>query len=95
MTNWTITTCDHYTDSGYIFCAHWTATAVDGEYTASIYATCSFGEGTPNIPYADVTEQEVLDWCWANGVDKDATEAALAEQIELQKHPVQEAGVPW
>jgi len=42
-----------------------------------------------------VTEQEVLNWCWANGVDKDATEASLAQQIELQKHPVQAAGVPW
>jgi hypothetical protein len=95
MTNWQITQTNYLTSTGYITTAHWTATAVDGEYTASIYSTCSFGEGTPTIPYADVTEQEVLDWCWANGVDKDATEAALAEQIELQKHPVQEAGTPW
>jgi hypothetical protein len=28
-------------------------------------------------------------------VDKDATEAALAQQIELQKNPVTAAGVPW
>jgi hypothetical protein len=42
-----------------------------------------------------VTEQEVLDWCWNNGVDKDATEASLAQQIELLKNPVTAAGVPW
>lgn len=34
-------------------------------------------------------------WWWADGVDKDATEAALAAQIELQKKPVVAAGVPW
>ena len=95
MTTWTITQCDRLTANGYITAAHWTATAVDGDYTASIYSTCSFGEGNPTIPYNDVTEQEVLNWCWANGVDKDATEAALAQQIALQKHPVVEAGVPW
>jgi hypothetical protein len=39
--------------------------------------------------------QEVLDWCWTSGVDKDATEAALAAQIELQKNPVTATGVPW
>ena len=94
-TTWTITQCDRLTSDGYITTAHWTATAVDGEYTASIYSTCSFGEGTPTIPYDQVTEQEVLNWCWANGVNKDAVEAALAQQIELQKHPVVEAGVPW
>ena len=94
-TTWTITQTDYETATGFITTAHWTATATDGAYTASIYSTCSFAPATPSIPYADVTEQEVLDWCWANGVDKDATEAALAAQIELQKHPVQEAGVPW
>ena len=94
-TTWQVTQTDYLTADKFITTAHWTATATDGAYTASIYSTCSFAPATPSIPYADVTEQEVLDWCWANGVDKDATEAALAAQIELQKHPVQEAGVPW
>ncbi len=44
---------------------------------------------------ANLTEEQVLAWCWASGVDKDATEAALAAQIEAQKNPVQAAGVPW
>jgi len=92
---WTITQCDRLTSDGYITTAHWTAAAVDGDYIASIYSTCSFGEGTPTIPYDQVTEQEVLNWCWANGVDKDATEAALVKQIELQKNPVIESGLPW
>jgi hypothetical protein len=92
---WTITQTDFNTDNNFIFCAHWTATAVDGDHTASIYSTCSFAAAEPSIPYADVTMQEVLDWCWANGVDKSATEAALAQNIELQKNPVTATGTPW
>lgn len=92
---WTITQCDRLTSDDFITTAHWTATAVDGDYTASIYATCSWQPGTPTIPYAQVTEQEVLEWCWASGVDKEATEAALAENIALQKNPVIASGTPW
>ena len=93
--NWKITETNYQTSDGYIFCAHWTCTGVDGDYSASVYATCSWQPGTPTIPYAQVTQQEVLDWCWDSGVDKDATEAAVAAQIAAQKNPVSAAGVPW
>lgn len=92
---WTVTQTDYETSNGFITTAHWTATAVDGDYTASIYSTSSWASGTPTIPYAQVTMAEVLNWCWANGVDKDATEASLAAQIELLKNPVVAAGTPW
>ena len=92
---WTITQTDYLTSDGFIITAHWTCTAVDGDYTASVYSTCSFEPATPSIPYNSVTEAEVLNWIWANGVDKDATEASLASQIELQKNPVTATGVPW
>ena len=95
MTNWTITQTNYETANGFIFTAHWTATQVDEGYTASIWSTCSWQPGTPTIPYASVTMQEVLDWCYAAGVDKDATEAALAQQIALQKNPVTASGTPW
>jgi len=87
--------CDRLTADGFITMAHWTVNAVDGEYSASSYGTCAFAAATPAIPYASVTEAEVLDWCWANGVDKDAIEANLANSIEAQKAPVTATGVPW
>jgi hypothetical protein len=93
--NWTITQTNYEVSNGFITTAHWTATAVDGDYTASVYSTCSWADGTPTVPYNQVTMQEVLDWCWSNGVDKDATEAALAAQIEAQKNPVTATGTPW
>ena len=92
---WTITQTNYETANGFITTAHWTATATDGNYSASVYSTCGWQPGTPTIPYDSVTMQEVLDWCWAGGVDKDATEASLLAQIELQKNPVTAAGVPW
>ena len=95
MITWIITQTNYETANGFITTAHWTATQVDEGYTASIWSTCSWADGTPTIPYADVTMQEVLDWCYASGVDKDATEAALAQQIALQKNPVTATGTPW
>ena len=92
---WTITQTDYIVADGFITTAHWTATAVDGDNTASIYATCSWHPGTPTIPYAQVTQQNVLNWCWESGVDKAATEAALADMLAAQKNPVSASGLPW
>ena len=94
MATWNISQTNYETANGFITMAHWTCTEVDGEYSASVYGTCGF-TGTPTIPYAQVTMQEVLDWCWAGGVDKDAIEESLAANIALQKNPVVESGVPW
>jgi hypothetical protein len=92
---WNVSQTDYETSNGFITTAHWQCNAVDGEYQASTYSTCGWVNGTPTIPYANVTMQEVLDWMWADGVDKDATETLLAQQIELLKTPVIASGVPW
>lgn len=92
---WTISQLDRLTSDGFITVAHWQCTGTDGEFTGSVYSTCSWQPGTPSIPYNQVTEQEVLNWIWTSGVDKDATEAAVAAQIEAQKNPVTATGLPW
>jgi hypothetical protein len=92
---WNISQLDRQTSDGFVTTAHWQANATDGDYSASVYSTCSWSEGTPTIPYDSLTMEIVLGWIWANGVDKDATEAALAAQIDLQKNPVTAKGVPW
>ncbi len=92
--NWTISTLERETSNGFVTTAHWQATAVDGEHTASIYSTCSWADGTVNTPYADLTQATVLGWVWES-VDKTATEAALAANIALQKAPVTASGTPW
>ena len=93
-TTWTISTLDSNTADGFVTTAHWRATAVDGEHSASVYATCGWSEGTPTILYANLTEATVLEWVWES-VDKTATESALAAQIALLKNPVKATGTPW
>jgi len=92
---WTITRTTYKTSNGFIKTADWTATAIDGNYTALINNTCSWEDGEPTIPYTNVTMANVLDWCWSSGVDKTATETMLAEKIALQKNPVTSSGTPW
>ena len=93
-TTWTISQLDRNTSNGFVTTAHWQATAVDGEHTASIYSTASWADGTVNTPYADLTQATVLGWVWES-VDKQATEDALAANIALQKAPVTASGTPW
>ena len=92
---WSISNLDRRTSDGFVIVAHWRATAVDGDYSASVYSTCSWTEGEPVVPYNNLTEQQVLEWVWASGVDKAAAEQSLAGQIEAQKNPVSATGMPW
>lgn len=92
---WVIHQLDRQTSDGFVTTAHWRANAVDGDYAASAYGTCGWSDGSPIVPYDQLTQDTVLGWVWANGVDKDATEAALTAQIEAQKNPVTATGVPW
>ena len=99
---WTVTAMDAYpqvdNETDVVFNVHWTCSGVDGEYTASVYNTCSVplsGEGT-FTPYADLTQEQVLGWIWANGVDQAATEAAVEQQIQNQINPpVVTPPLPW
>lgn len=93
-TTWKISQLNREVSNGFVTTAHWQATAVDGKHTATAYATVSWDEGTPAIPYANLTEATVLNWVWES-VDKTAIEASLAAQIALLKNPVQAAGTPW
>jgi hypothetical protein len=91
---------EHNTADGGVIVAHWRVTEVDGDYSASAYSTASFtyDASSPDFtPYADLTEEQVLGWCWSEegGVDKDAVEASLAANIAEQKNPTTEDGVPW
>ena len=97
-TTWTIATLERELSDGGVIVAHWRATDVDGDYSATSYGTCGFtyDASSPDFtPYDDLTESQVLGWCWANGVDQDAIEASLAAKIEADKNPTQADGVPW
>ena len=95
--NWTITQLEHNVADGGVVTAHWRVSAQDGDYTASAYGSAGF---TPDptapdfIAYNELTEADVLGWVWGS-IDKAETEANLASQIENQKAPKTETGLPW
>jgi len=100
--NWIISAldCIPNTPEGadYVVTAHWSCNGTDGTYNGSVYSTCSFPvvQGSSFIPYSSLTEQTVLGWIWANGVDQAATEAAVQQQIDNQINPpVVTPPLPW
>ena len=99
--NWTISTLDYdLTENNSVITAHWRCTATDetGEYSAGSYGTCGFSadpKASGFVQYADLNEALVLRWCYADSVDRDATEASLQANIDLKAAPVQASGVPW
>jgi len=105
-TTWTISTLERELSDGGVIVAHWRATDSEtvgtGEeaktYNATRYGTCGFtyDASSPDFtPYDQLTQEQVLGWCWNDGVDKDATEASLAANINDQKNPTTADGVPW
>jgi hypothetical protein len=97
MTTWTISTLERELSDGGVVVAHWRATAVDGDFSASSYGTVGFTPDPSSADWTDydsITEEMALGWCWAE-LDKDAIEASLSANIEAQKNPTQASGVPW
>jgi hypothetical protein len=95
---WTIPMTEYTMENGGIFNVHWRVTAQDGDFTASSYGTCGFTPDAQDpdfVPYESLTEDVVLGWIWDSGIDKYATEAALAAKIDAQKNPTTSTGVPW
>ena len=94
--NWTIQQMDRLTSDGFVVTVHYSVSAVDGDYTASTYGTVGYTEqpGEQYVPYNQLTEPQVVGWV-QESLGKDTVEANLAAQIEAQKNPVQESGVPW
>ena len=84
-----------YTDV--VITADWRCNGSQDSYSGTCYGSCSFAPPTEGFtPYADLTEQQVLDWCFANGVDKTAIEANVTQQINDQINPpVVVLPLPW
>ena len=76
---------------------HWSCVGLDDQASGSTYGACSLPapEGA-FVAYDSLTPETVLGWIWANGVDKDATEAAVQSQIDTAKNPpIVQPALPW
>ena len=66
-------------------------------YSGTCYGSASFQPPSGSFtPYEDLTEQQVLGWCFSNGVDQTAIEANVTQQINDQINPpVIAPPLPW
>jgi hypothetical protein len=80
-----------------VITADWRCNGTDGPYSGTCYGSCSFAPPTGSFtPYEDLTQQQVLDWCFSNGVDQAAIEANVSLQIENQINPpIIAPPLPW
>ena len=84
-----------YTDV--VVTATWRCTDTNGDYSASNYGSMGFASPSGDfIAYPDLTEDTVLGWIWANGVDKAEVEANVARELDAQVNPPTVAKpLPW
>ena len=98
---WTVTAMDCYPQADgqtdVVFNVHWTCSATDGAYQASVYSTQTVQlSGGTFTPYADLTQDQVLGWIWADGVHKAATEEAVLQKLQnMINPPVVTPPLPW
>ena len=80
-----------------VITANWRCNGTDETYSGTCYGSCSFAPPSGSFtPYEDLTQDQVLQWCYENGVDKTAIEANVTAQIQNQINPpVVVLPLPW
>jgi hypothetical protein len=80
-----------------VITADWRCNGTQDQYSGTCYGSASFAPPTENFtPYEDLTEAQVLSWCYSNGVDQAAIEANVSLQIENQINPpIIAPPLPW
>ena len=92
--NITINTLERDSKDDTVVTAHWNASVVDGDFTASSYGSASFSRDEDSatfVPFAKLTEAMVVGWL---ELDEDL-EANLLAQIVEKKAPKVLKGTPW
>jgi hypothetical protein len=80
-----------------VITADWRCNGSQESFSGTCYGSTSFAPPTGSFtPYEDLTQDQVLGWCFANGVDQAAIEANVTLQIENQINPpVVALPLPW
>ena len=98
---WAIAQLERLAATGEIQTVHYTVAArsEDEVYASSAYGSLGLDPADPEdmIPFANVTEAEVVSWLQAKFGEEKVAEilAALSEQIENQRAPKVAQGLPW
>jgi hypothetical protein len=81
-----------------VITADWRCNGTQESFSGTCYGSTSFAppSGSGFTPYEDLTQDQVLSWCYANGVDQAAIEANVTAQIQNQINPpVVSLPLPW
>ena len=80
-----------------VITADWRCNGSQESFSGTCYGSCSFAPPSGSFtPYPDLTQEQILGWCFANGVDQAAIEANVSLQIQNQINPpVVSLPLPW
>jgi hypothetical protein len=80
-----------------VITADWRCNGSQDQYSGTCYGSTSFAPPSGSFtPYEDLTQDQVLSWCFANGVDQAAIEANVTQQINDQINPpIIAPPLPW
>lgn len=83
--------------SDVVVTANWSCRGSDGTIGTVLTGCVSFAPPSGDFtPYDQLTEAQVIGWCWDNGVDKASVEASVEQQIVEQANaPVVSPPLPW
>jgi len=104
LNTWAVTQMDAYPERDgkidVVFTVHWTLTGSEAGFVGTAYGTqgVMVDPGAPFTPYADLTQEQVIDWVKAGmGAERVAElEAGVANQINEQIIPsVVTPPLPW
>lgn len=97
INTWTIANLERETADGFVFTAHYTVDAKDNTYSAGAYGSISFERPDNLVPFADLTEDQVIGWVQdVLGEDKVAEVlVALQSQLDEKHNPTRASGTPW
>ena len=102
---WKINNLEREASDEFVFVAHYSVVGISdtldpegNPYNSGAYGSVGFQRPGTLIPFADLTEDQVIGWVKEalGGDEKIAeVEAALQSRIDEMITPTKEAGVPW
>jgi hypothetical protein len=85
---------EHDPETGFIKNCSWKATKVSSGNVAESFDFTVFEASSSMIPYADVTEADVLNWVREN-MDQEKIEKNLDDQLAAKASQTVAVGFPW
>ena len=105
---WSVSDMQRKESDGGVFLAYWSMVSSDGTYSASEGGKlrCEYDASASDfIPYADLTEADVLGWVYTSLIEGDETPEEAKARIEadrtakvqgqIDRAASQSSGVPW